>query len=46
MLYGEKDLRNLCMAGKLKFAQNLYLGEGIAPEKLKINKSDNANHSF
>ena len=22
------------MAGKLKFAQNLYLGEGIAPEKL------------
>lgn len=33
-ILGEKDLRNLCMAGKLKFAQNLYLGEGIAPEKL------------
>lgn len=32
------------MAGKLKFAQNLYLGEGIAPEKLdklkkRLNKS-------
>ena len=29
------------MAGKLKFAQNLYLGEGIAPEKLdkkRLNK--------
>ena len=23
------------MAGKLKFAQNLYLGEGIAPKKLE-----------
>ena len=30
------------MAGKLKFAQNLYLGEGIAPEKLdKLKKRMN-----
>lgn len=34
------------MAGKLKFAQNLYLGEGIAPEKLdKLKKRLNKKAS-